>query len=143
MGDSHQEHQRTVRTQERQATNLSRHLSNWQELKQLAEIMKGVVELPQDGGPPSGGSCGHGEIFPPASGYMNESRNPAKCGLRCAGVSYQELWWVGSIGRVRKSAGCESYCSFFFALCCLGKIPGGAPFSQLHKSGNGSRVDRP
>ena len=33
--------------------------------------------------------------------------------------------------------------SFFFALCCLGKIPGGAPFSQLHKSGNGSRVDRP
>ena len=33
--------------------------------------------------------------------------------------------------------------TFFFALCCLGKIPGGAPFSQLHKSGNGSRVDRP
>ena len=32
---------------------------------------------------------------------------------------------------------------FFFALCCFGKIPGGAPFSQLHKSGNGSRVDRP
>ena len=32
---------------------------------------------------------------------------------------------------------------FFFALCCLGKIPGGAPFSPLHKSGNGSRVDRP
>ena len=31
----------------------------------------------------------------------------------------------------------------FFALCCLGKIPRGAPFSQLHKSGNGSRVDRP
>ena len=31
----------------------------------------------------------------------------------------------------------------FLALCCLGKIPGGAPFSQLHKSGNGSRVDRP
>ena len=43
----------------------------------------------------------------------------------------------------------NSGCSFmerptiFFALCCLGKIPGGAPFSQLHKSGNGSRVDRP
>ena len=33
--------------------------------------------------------------------------------------------------------------AFFFAQCCLGKIPGGAPFSQLHKSGNGSRVDRP
>ena len=32
---------------------------------------------------------------------------------------------------------------FFFALCCLGMVPGGAPFSQLHKSGNGSRVDRP
>ena len=32
---------------------------------------------------------------------------------------------------------------FFFALSCLGKIPGGAPFSQLHKTGNGSRVDRP
>ena len=32
---------------------------------------------------------------------------------------------------------------FFLALCCLGKIPGGTPFSQLHKSGNGSRVDRP
>ena len=31
----------------------------------------------------------------------------------------------------------------FLALCCLGRIPGGAPFSQLHKSGNGSRVDRP
>ena len=25
---------------------------------------------------------------------------------------------------------------FFFAQCCLGKVPGGAPFSQLHK-GNG------
>ena len=36
-----------------------------------------------------------------------------------------------------------SYLMIFFALCCLGKIPGGAPFSQLHKSGNGSRVDRP
>ena len=24
---------------------------------------------------------------------------------------------------------------FFVALCCLGKIPGGAPFSQLHKGG--------
>ena len=33
--------------------------------------------------------------------------------------------------------------AFFFALCCLGKIPGGAPFSQLHKSGNGGREDRP
>ena len=33
--------------------------------------------------------------------------------------------------------------AFFFALCCLGKIPGGAPFSQLHKSGKRSRVDRP
>ena len=37
----------------------------------------------------------------------------------------------------------QSLVVFFFALCCLGKIPGGAPFSQLHKSGNGSRVDRP
>ena len=37
----------------------------------------------------------------------------------------------------------QPYDFFFFALCCLGKIPGGAPFSQLHKSGNGSRVDRP
>ena len=37
----------------------------------------------------------------------------------------------------------EALKHFFFALCCLGKIPGGAPFSQLHKSGNGSRVDRP
>ena len=33
--------------------------------------------------------------------------------------------------------------SFFFALCCLGKIPGGAPFSQLHKGGKQSREDRP
>ena len=32
---------------------------------------------------------------------------------------------------------------FFFALCCLGKIPGGAPFSQLHKGGKQSREDRP
>ena len=32
---------------------------------------------------------------------------------------------------------------FFFALCCLGKIPGGAPFSQLHKGGKQRRVDRP
>ena len=23
--------------------------------------------------------------------------------------------------------------TFFFARCCLGKVPGGAPFSQLHK----------
>ena len=33
--------------------------------------------------------------------------------------------------------------SFFFALCCLGKVPGGAPFSQLHKGGKQRRVDRP
>ena len=32
---------------------------------------------------------------------------------------------------------------FFFALCCLGKIPGGAPFSQLLKGGKQSREDRP
>ena len=35
------------------------------------------------------------------------------------------------------------YGFFFFALCCLGKIPGGAPFSQLHKGGKQRRVDRP
>ena len=34
-------------------------------------------------------------------------------------------------------------CPFFLALCCLGKIPGGAPFSQLHKGGKQRRVDRP
>ena len=52
--------------------------------------------------------------------------------------------------RCHRSLTCEIYCVkfgevrfFFFALCCLGKIPGGAPFSQLHKGGNGSRVDRP
>ena len=44
-------------------------------------------------------------------------------------------------GRMWKKSGGSVF--FFFALCCLGKIPGGAPFSQLHKSGNGSRVDRP
>ena len=56
---------------------------------------------------------------------------------------------VGSSGFFRSIAqevtngfsGCSQI--IFFALCCLGKIPGGAPFSQLHKSGNGSRVDRP
>ena len=31
----------------------------------------------------------------------------------------------------------------FFARCCLGKVPGGAPFSQLHKSDKQSRVDKP
>ena len=31
----------------------------------------------------------------------------------------------------------------FFVLCCLGKIAGGAPFSQLHKSDKQSRVDKP
>ena len=43
--------------------------------------------------------------------------------------------------RILENAGIDI--GFFFALCCLGKIEGGAPFSQLHKSGNGSRVDRP
>ena len=38
--------------------------------KKLAEIMKGVIEPPQAGGPPSGGSCGPGGISPPAPGYM-------------------------------------------------------------------------
>ena len=33
--------------------------------------------------------------------------------------------------------------SFFFARCCLGKVPGGAPFSQLPKGDKQSRVDRP
>ena len=118
--------------------------------KQLAEIMKGVIEPPQAGGPPSGGSCGHGGISPPAPGYMpffppgvmphvqpapamptlapirakfwqyqpvvapnmepNESRNPPSAAY-AAQESCQEPWWVGSIGRVRKSADCESYCS--------------------------------
>ena len=32
--------------------------------------------------------------------------------------------------------------SFFFARCCLGKILGGAPFSQLHKGDKQSRTDR-
>ena len=31
----------------------------------------------------------------------------------------------------------------FFARCCLGKVPGGAPFSQLHKSDKQSGVDKP
>ena len=35
------------------------------------------------------------------------------------------------------------YSCFFFARCCLGKVPGGAPFSQLHKSDKQSRVDKP
>ena len=32
---------------------------------------------------------------------------------------------------------------FFFARCCLGKVPGRAPFSQLHKGDKQSRMDRP
>ena len=31
----------------------------------------------------------------------------------------------------------------FFARCCLGKVPGGAPFSQLHKGDRHNREDRP
>ena len=38
--------------------------------KKLAEIVKGVIEPTQAGGPPSGGSCGPGGISPPAPGYM-------------------------------------------------------------------------
>ena len=39
--------------------------------KKLAEIMQGVIEPPQTGGPPtSGGSSGPGGISPPAPGYM-------------------------------------------------------------------------
>ena len=34
-------------------------------------------------------------------------------------------------------------CVFFFARCCLGKIPGGASFSQLHKGDKQSRADTP
>ena len=48
---------------------------------------------------------------------------------------------LGASGEVEEVGG--RAVGVFFALCCLGKIPGGAPFSQLHKSGNGSRVDRP
>ena len=52
--------------------------------------------------------------------------------------------WITQSGRQVISRSVTSCAGiFFFALCCLGKIPGGAPFSQLHKSGNGSRVDRP
>ncbi len=32
--------------------------------------------------------------------------------------------------------------SSFFARCCLGKIQGGAPFSQLHKGHKQSRTER-
>ena len=38
--------------------------------KKLAELMQGVIEPPQTGGPPSGGSSGPGGISPPAAGYM-------------------------------------------------------------------------
>ena len=55
-----------------------------------------------------------------------------------ASVSSGTTWEVDADGMY-----CSNNVLFFFALCCLGKIPGGAPFSQLHKSGNGSRVDRP
>ena len=33
--------------------------------------------------------------------------------------------------------------TFFFAQCCLGKVPGGALFSQLHKGDRQNREDRP
>ena len=50
---------------------------------------------------------------------------------------------AGSAGGEGESSSAPPGYAVFFAQCCLGKIPGGAPFSQLHKSGNGSRVDRP
>ena len=67
--------------------------------------------------------------------------------LRIAGV-VADMDAQRAIFASKGSAGWKPclFCSnklFFFALCCLGKIPGGTPFSQLHKSGNGSRVDRP
>ena len=51
--------------------------------------------------------------------------------------------WGPSVVEAIQTRNVTCLAKFFFALCCLGKIPGGAPFSQLHKSGNGSRVDRP
>ena len=38
--------------------------------KKLAEIMQGVIESPQTGGPPSSGSSGPGGISLSASGYI-------------------------------------------------------------------------
>ena len=81
--------------------------------KQLAEIMKGVVEpfrleahqvVAAPFFPP--GTIPHAQPVPamptlaPIRAKYGTKREPkpAKCGLRCAGVSCQEPWWVGSIG---------------------------------------------
>ena len=59
-----------------------------------------------------------------------------------------ELWQLFSSQGDAFGCGCEKDCAcellgvrvhhsfagyYFFARCCLGKVPGGAPFSQLHK----------
>ena len=48
-----------------------------------------------------------------------------------------DVWGEGSLGVVVEAV------VIFFARCCLGKIPGGAPFSQLHKGDKQSRTDTP
>ena len=48
---------------------------------------------------------------------------------------------LGRFGRFTLFSPRVSHSIFFFALCCLGKILGGAPFSQLHKGGKQSRED--
>ena len=53
---------------------------------------------------------------------------------------------TGNQGRlIRLQAGLTMvyFSILFFAQCCLGKIPGGAPFSQLHKGDKQSHMDRP
>ena len=51
-------------------------------------------------------------------------------------LKHTYFFWLGAAwvkSRAERPSVSEVNRLFFFALCCLGKIPGGAPFSQLHQ----------
>ena len=54
--------------------------------------------------------------------------------LGCSNVQEARSIPNGRDSLVRSNGAKGTLCPlFFFAQCCLGKVPGGAPFSQLHK----------
>ena len=54
----------------------------------------------------------------------------------CSGLQRTYLPWTSTLSHMlRRSMRHSRSClkALFFARCCLGKVPGGVPFSQLHK----------
>ena len=99
-----------------------------------------------------GGACKYIVFFAPRRLDMSRAVPFSQQSLR----NYRNVQWAieqvtdkqqigNELGRVQREGPVKKNGygrTLFFARCCLGKIPGGAPFSQLHKGDRQHRKDR-